>query len=161
MVRPVISLKARAMSYLAAREHSRIELARKLARHAGEGDDVEELLDALEAAKFLSDTRFCDLLIHRRAKRFGNGRLLAELHSNGIGGAALADIKSQLNDSEAARAGEVWARKFGVPGRDAAERSKQMRFMLQRGFSQQTIRAAMQGGMPPEDDFMESAGSID
>lgn len=145
MVRPVISLKARALRYLSAREHSRIELGRKLARHAQEGDDVEQLLDTLEGAKFLSDSRFCDSLINRRAKRFGNSRILAELQSHGIGGPALAEVKAELADGETARACEVWQRKFGVPGRDLSERSKQMRFMLQRGFSHRAIKVAMQG----------------
>jgi regulatory protein len=38
--RPEPSLKARALRLLARREHSREELKRKLAAHAGEGDDV-------------------------------------------------------------------------------------------------------------------------
>ena len=37
------SLKARALRYLSAREHSRLELARKLARYAEETDDIEAL----------------------------------------------------------------------------------------------------------------------
>jgi regulatory protein len=34
------SLRARALRFLARREHSRAELARKLAAHAAEGDDL-------------------------------------------------------------------------------------------------------------------------
>jgi regulatory protein len=70
---------------------------------------------------------------------------MAELQSHGIQGEALQEVKAGLNDSEAARAVEVWQRKFGTVAADAAERSKQMRFLMQRGFSQRAIRAAMQG----------------
>ncbi len=146
MPRPVISLKARALRYLSAREHSRIELSRKLARHAQETDNVEQLLDALEAAKLLSQSRFCDSLINRRAKRFGNSRILAELQSHGIAGDALADVKAGLADGEIARACDVWQRKFGAVATDQAARAKQMRFLQQRGFSHRAIRAAMASG---------------
>lgn len=150
MSRPAITLKARALTYLSGREHSRIELARKLARHVQEGDDIEQLLDTLEAAKLLSQTRFCDALINRRAERFGNSRIVAELQSHGIGDDALANIKADLVDGETARACAVWQRKFGSIAPDAAARAKQMRFLLQRGFSHPAIRVAMQGAPGPD-----------
>ena len=138
-----MSLKARALRYLSAREHSRLELARKLVRYAQESDDVEALLDALEAAKLLSQARFSESLVHRRAARFGNNRILSELQSHGIDADALDDIKAGLAEDEAARAREVWRKKFGRPAADAAERAKQMRFLQQRGFSHRAIQAAM------------------
>ena len=145
MAKIQLSLKGRALRYLSMREHSRLELGRKLARYATEDDDVEAVLDFLEAAKFLSQARFTDALIHRRSARFGNSRIFSELQSHGIQGEALADVKVSLVDGEIARAREVWQRKFGVPPTDAAERGKQMRFMQQRGFSHKAIRAAMSG----------------
>jgi len=147
---PQLSLKGRALRYLSQREHSRLELGRKLARYAEEGDDVEALLDFLEKNNWLSQERFAESLINRRAARFGNSRVMAELQSHGVKGEALDDIKASLADSETARASEVWQRKFGTVAADAAERAKQMRFLLQRGFSQRAARAAMQGA--PDDD---------
>ena len=150
MAKLQMSLKARALKYLSAREHSRIELARKLARYAQEGDDIESLLDSLEAAKLLSNTRFSESLVHRRAARFGTSRILSELQSHGIEGESLADIKSTLVQDEAQRAAEVWRRKFGHPPVDATERAKQMRFLQQRGFSTAAIRHALKSS-PDED----------
>jgi regulatory protein len=143
MARVQMSLKARALRYLSAREHSRLELTRKLARYAQEGDDVGALLDGLEAAKLLSEARFSESLIHRRAARFGNNRILSELQSHRIDADALKEIKARLVEDESARAIEVWRRKFGRPAADAAERGKQMRFLQQRGFSHRAIQAAM------------------
>lgn len=140
-----ISLKARALRYLSMREHSRSELARKLARYAEESDDIETLLDFLEAQNWLSQTRFSEALVSRRAARYGNSRILSELQSHGIGGAALSDIKSELAADEVARACAVWRKKFGTPATDAAERARQMRFLQQRGFSHRAIQAAMRG----------------
>ncbi len=146
-----MSLKARALRYLSAREHSRLELARKLARYAQEGDDVDALLDVLEAAKLLSQTRFSESLVHRRAARFGNNRILSELKSHGIDADAMKDIKAGLVQDEAARATEVWRRKFGRPAADAAGRAKQMRFLTQRGFSHRAIQAAMRADADADD----------
>jgi regulatory protein len=143
MAKLQMSLKARALKYLSAREHSRLELTRKLSRHAQDGDDVEALLDALEAAKLLSQTRFSESLVHRRAARFGNQRILSELQSHGIDGDALGDIKATLAQDEIARAREVWRKKFNHVPVDASERAKQMRFLLQRGFSHGAIQGVM------------------
>lgn len=151
MAKLQISLKARALRYLSAREHSRIELTRKLSRYAQENDDVEALLDALEAAKLLSQSRFSESLVHRRAARFGNSRILAELQSHGIKGEAVDDIKARLNQNEAARAREVWQRKFTQAPADQAERNKQMRFLQQRGFSLSAIQAAMRADCDESD----------
>lgn len=148
---PPLSLKGRALRYLSQREHSRIELGRKLARHAEEGDDVDALLDFLEKNNWLSNERFSESLINRRSARFGNSRILAELQMHGVQGEALQEVKAGLNDSESARAREVWERKFGKVPTDAAERSKQMRFLMQRGFSQGAIRHAMRGQDIDED----------
>jgi regulatory protein len=151
MAKLQMSLKARALKYLSAREHSRLELTRKLSRHAQDGDDVEALLDALEAAKLLSQTRFSESLVHRRAARFGNQRILSELQSHGIDGDALGDIKASLTQDEVARAREVWRKKFNRAPADASERAKQMRFLLQRGFSQGAIQGAMRAIGKDED----------
>lgn len=150
MRQPVLSLKGRALRFLSMREHSRLELKRKLARHAEEGDDIDALLDFLEKNNWLSQERFAESLIHRKAGRYGNSRVVAELQSHGINGEALAELKPGLAESEIARAIEVWQRKFGTVAQDAAERNKQMRFMLARGFSSSAVRAALKGA--PEDD---------
>lgn len=152
MPAPPLSLKARALRFLSMREHSRLELSRKLARHAEEGDDIEALLDFLEKNNWLSQERFAESLIHRKASRYGNSRVVAELQSHGVNGEALAELKSELAESETARAVEVWRRKFGTVAQDAHERAKQMRFLMARGFSQRAVREALKGA-PEDDDF--------
>lgn len=146
-----MSLKARALKYLSVREHSRAELARKLARHAEASDDVEALLDFLEAQNWLSQARFSEALVNRRAARYGNNRILSELQSHGIDGDALTEIKTELATGETARARAVWRKKFGIPAAGAAERARQMRFLQQRGFSHRAIQAALRGVVDDDD----------
>jgi regulatory protein len=140
-----LSLKARALRFLSLREHSRLELGRKLSKYAEEGDDVDALLDLLEKNNWLSQERFSESLIHRRAARYGNSRIVAELQSHGVNGEALQELKSNLADSEIERACDVWQRKFGTVATDPQERNKQMRFLLQRGFSQRAVIKALKG----------------
>jgi regulatory protein len=146
-----ISLKGRALRYLSAREHSRMELRRKLARHAQEGEDIEAVLDALEAAKLLSESRFSESLVHRRSARYGNNRILTELQSHGIDSDALDGIRSDLAEDESARAMAVWRKKFSVPPVDASERARQMRFLQQRGFTHGAIQSVFRALRHPID----------
>lgn len=137
-----MSLKARALRYLSMREHSRIELQRKLAPHAQEGDDLDAVLGWLETNNYLSQVRFAESLIRRRSVRFGNSRILMELQSHGIDKSALGELKDDLLEEDS-RAADALARKYARPPADAIERSKYMRFLQQRGFSQRSIKVAL------------------
>jgi regulatory protein len=150
-VRPPLSLKARAMQWLAQREHSRAELRRKLARAARQREDsveegeIDALLDWLVANRHLSEARFVESRVHARQARFGTRRIVQELAQHG---AALdADAAERLRTSEFERARTVWSRKFGTaPAADAPARAKQMRFLAGRGFAADVIRRVVRGG---------------
>jgi regulatory protein len=157
--RPPLSLKGRALQWLSQREHSRIELRRKLMRAArlrdeaaaadvSAGDraaEVESLLDWLTEHRYLSEARFVESRVHARAARFGQRRIAQELSQHG---ALLdADTAERLRASEFARAQALWARRFGAePAADAALRAKQMRFLAGRGFASDVIRRVVKGG---------------
>lgn len=136
--RPAPSLKARALRYLAAREHSRAELERKLAPHLPEdegGQTLARLLDELTAKGFLSEQRVAESVLRRRAGRLGSARVLGELRAKGLPADVLADAAGQLRATELARARQVWQTRFGQPPQNAAELARQMRFLAARGFS--------------------------
>lgn len=145
MPAPKLSLKGRALKYLAAREHSRVELLRKLAPHAEEPAEIERVLDELEAKGLLSAERFVESLLHRRAPRFGTARLRQELQQHKLPAEAVSRAVDELRGTELARAREVWRRRFGEPAADAAERARQMRFLTGRGFSTEVIRRVLRG----------------
>jgi regulatory protein len=50
-----------------------------------------------------------------------------------------------LRPSELQRAREVRDRKFGAPAADAAERARQMRFLIARGFTADVVREVVSG----------------
>lgn len=150
MRRPPPSLRGRALMWLSQREHSRQELRLKLQRWAaglpeaapGLEDDIEPLLDALQAAGHLCDARFVESRIHARVARFGNRRIEQELRHHGA--PAGAEALRELRASEAGRARHVRAARFGPPPADAAERARQMRFLAARGFSSEAVRQSFQ-----------------
>jgi regulatory protein len=141
-----LSLKGRALKYLAAREHSRPELERKLAEHEEEPGQIARVLDELEAKGLLSQARFIESLVHRKAARFGTARLRQELQRHGLDADILGDALDSLGASEFERARAVWARKFDRAPDDAPARARQMRFLASRGFSAEVIRRVVQGG---------------
>ena len=138
-------LRERALNFLARREHSRAELARKLFQH-GEVDEVNAVLDALEQESLLSNSRFAENLANARAGRHGSLRLKADLRDKGVPEDVIADViqDARVRDLPAAR--EVWSKKFGCLPADAAERAKQMRFLASRGFPLDVVRRVVGGG---------------
>ena len=156
--RPPLSLKGRALQWLSQREHSHIELRRKLMRAARlrdeavaaeieaqeRGAEVDALLHWLTENNYLSETRFVESRIHARAARFGQRRIAHELSQHGT--SLDADTAERLRTSEFARAQALWTRRFGAePAADAALRAKQMRFLAGRGFASDVIRRVVRG----------------
>jgi regulatory protein len=172
-MRARLSLKARAIAWLAQREQSRVELRRKLLRRAradaaadataaralrsGDADasaepggapaaieaSVEELLDWLEAHDYLSPARFADARLHARAARHGTERIRHELARHGVTLDAAA--LQALRASELQRAQALWQRRFGGAAADASARARQARFLAGRGFSAEVIRRVVKG----------------
>lgn len=140
-----ISLKGRALKLLAAREHSRRELERKLAGHEAEPGQLKAALDELQARGFLDEQRVVDSVVHRRAARLGAGRIRQELQAKGLDAERVAAAVAGLRASEVERAREVWRKKFGAPPADAAQRAKQARFLAARGFDGQVIQKVLRG----------------
>lgn len=153
-----LSLKGRALRYLAGREHSRAELERKLRAHEEEPGQLARVLDELQAKDFISEARVVASVINRRAGRFGAARIQYELQQKGLGAEAVGQAVDSLKDSELARAREVWRKKFDAPAADAPGRARQMRFLAARGFGGEVIRKVT--GASRQDDFPddESAG---
>ena len=135
-----LSLKGRALRYLAGREHSRAELERKLKDHEETPGQLAQVLDELQAKDFISEARVVESVINRRAGRFGASRIKYELLNKGLGAEAVAEAVNRLKSSELERAQVIWRKKFDGPALDAAARAKQMRFLAARGFGGDVIR---------------------
>lgn len=138
------SLKTRALGYLARREHSRLELEKKLAPHAETPEELSSVLDGLEQRGFLSATRLVEQIVHTRKGRFGSLRIAQELREKGIEENLIIAALPDLREGEQHRAQEVWRKKFGVMPADARDFGRQTRFLLGRGFRPEVVRRVLQ-----------------
>ncbi|MBE7939445.1 MULTISPECIES: recombination regulator RecX [Ramlibacter] len=143
--RPALSLKGRALRYLSQREHSRAELERKLRSHEETPGELERVLDELAQRGFIDHGRVAESVLYRRAGKLGALRLRQELQAKGLEPAVVAQAMESLKGTELARAREVWARRFGTPASDAAERARQARFLAARGFDGEVVRKVIRG----------------
>jgi regulatory protein len=137
-------LRVQALKLLTRRDYSRAELKAKLAAQAESEDELDAVLDTLQAERLLSDDRYARQRVVARGSRYGNARLKQELRQQGVGDDDIAAALPEAGD-EGERCRAVWARKFGQLPQSAEERAKQMRFLQYRGFSGDAIRRVMRG----------------
>ena len=135
MVKQDPSLKVRAMRFLARREHTRVELKRKLEARAQEGEDVERLLDELTQRGWLSDARYAEQAIRAKARRFGPIKLAHYLKSRGVGEEAIAAGLGRAGVDGASCLEAVWRSRFRGAPADEREKLRQVRFLQGRGFA--------------------------
>ena len=134
------SLRERALRHLARRDHSRAELARKLAAH-GDADQIDAVIERMGELGLQSDTRYAEAFVRGKAGRFGASRLRSELARRGIDRDLIDEaIAGECVESEAERARAVLRGRFTEPPADAREWARQARFLQTRGFAPDLIR---------------------
>ena len=141
----VPSLRARALTALGRREHSRQELQAKLQPFAEDPEELNALLDELEKRDWLSEARFVEQLTTTRRRKFGATRIVHELREKGVSDEAVAAAQAQLKAGEVDAARAVWKKKFGKLPRSLQERGKQARFLAGRGFSAEVVHQVLKG----------------
>lgn len=139
-----LEIRRRAMDLLARREHSYKELLQKLQQRDYLQGDIEPVLSVLVTDGLLSDNRFAEAYIYmRRKKGYGPIRIQADLREKGVS----PEIVQQLLDDDFdwyALARGAYLKRFGteLPA-DMKEKQRRMRFMQQRGFSSEHVRACL------------------
>ncbi len=139
------TLRERALRLLSGREHSRLELRRKLANHAESPEQLEVLLDELTRKSQQSDERFAKLRSRVLSRKYGSSRIAYDLRSKGVSDEVIEASVVEAQSTELARAKEAWRKRFGSKPANALEKAKQMRFLQSRGFSFDTIKQVISG----------------
>ena len=150
------STEIAAVRLLSRREHSTVELKRKLEGKGHTRDSVDRVVDKLADRKLVSDERFASSFISHHGRR-GQGpiRIRAELRQQGASDDVISAALAACDLDWVAIAAGVRQRKFkGAPPSSPAERAKQVRFLQYRGFSTDQIRAAMQSMAVDSVEFM-------
>lgn len=157
-------LRAKALRCLSQREHSRSELQRKLRawladvrqEDASEEDGehllelVEQVLDELTQAAYLSDERTAESVVHSRQQRgFGVRRITQELKRKGIAPDSIATATADLHETQTERAlAALLKRKSGALNashKDEAGKEMQRRYqwLIRRGFASDVAQRAL------------------
>lgn len=130
-------IRIAAMDYLARREHSRLELRRKLKKRFDDDELVEQQLERLVEENLQSDARYAESFVRQRFNR-GHGplRIRQEMRQRGVPDGDIQQALESENFDWFASARSVLARKYGdAPAVELKQKAKRSRFMQYRGFS--------------------------
>ncbi|MFM9913117.1 MAG: recombination regulator RecX [Methylophilaceae bacterium] len=138
---PPVTLRQRALNCLARREHSRLELGRKLKPFVEEGDDLVALLDDFQKRGWISDQRFAEMVVHAKSGRYGKLKVAHELREKGVAEDLVTQAVDALDDVQSAKM--VWQKKYGVHPENREAWAKQARFLQSRGFGFDVIKKVL------------------
>lgn len=136
-----------AVRLLAGREHSQVELRRKLRTRGHRPDAVERALTRLDEYGYQSDARFAESFVRSRVDR-GQGRMkiVAALRERGIED-GIASALLDLGEPEWCRlATAALCKRFGdAAPAGRAEWVKRARFLAGRGFTSDVVSRVLDG----------------
>lgn len=145
--RPGDTALTRAVSLLSRREHSALELRRKLLQRGFEESEVEQALARLSERGLQDDARFAQTLGRFRAgSGHGPQRLRAELAQHGLSSEQVAEAVAAAGDAEEwqQRALELAQRRWPQGVHDLREKRRLADFLARRGFAMEHIRWVVQ-----------------
>jgi len=147
----------KAVKLLVTREHSRMELETKLAKHDVPSNTVDTILDQLQREGYQCDTRFATQLAEQRMRKgFGPLSIRAKLQERGIDRGIIADTLDDLDTDWVAKATDALQRRFSrteLADSSQRQRARVSRFLQSRGFSSNVAHRALDNcllGLPDE-----------
>lgn len=147
--RAAATAREAALRLLARREHSRLELRRKLAIRGHPPSVVEAALAALAEGGLQSDERFAASYARTALERgHGEHKIRAALRERGVEPALAGDVLALDAETWRQRAATAVRKRFGhAPPETVAEWTKRARFLAGRGFGA-AVAAAAAGRRP-------------
>lgn len=135
-----------ALRLLTRREHSAKELKRKLTARGVESAAADAAIGKLAASGFQSDQRYAEQMIRTRlAQGYGPRRIRADLRVAGLSNEAVASALAAIDVDWRDQALAAFSKRFGAAGGSLAERQKQYRFLVGRGFESRQIESVLKG----------------
>lgn len=134
-----------ANNMLSRREHSVLELTRKLEHRDFPDEIIDRVINELVNARLLSNERFTESYIRMRsAKGYGPTRICLELKERGIDKLMVELSVAEFGADWYQLARAVRERKFGADLPTGFEQqAKQMRFLQYRGFAHAQINTIL------------------
>ena len=136
------SIRNTALDILARREHTRLELSRKLKAKDFSDNEIEELLETLIQDGLQSDERYAESYVNmRRSRGYGPLKIKQELKQRGVSSELVDDFVEFNDEIWLDTAYQAYEKKFAAKASESAnERAKRMRFLQSRGFTGDIIQ---------------------
>ncbi len=145
-------LRQQAIRLLARREHTRVELARKLSG-LGTTEEINAVLADMEASQLQSDNRTAESYLRSNASRLGASRLRHTLKTRGVAPEMIEEQMAQADlPDEMERARAAWSRKFDTAPANPKEWARQARFLQSRGFAGDVVRRLLKQPLEAADE---------
>lgn len=131
-----MSAKSVAVKLLSRREHSALEIRRKLAQRDFDENEIEQSIIELQQGGWLSDQRFAESYIRmRQHKGYGPLRISMELSERGIDEDIVNDYMPVDNETWLQLLQQQYLKKYrNAPVTDYNDKVKRIRFLQYRGF---------------------------
>jgi regulatory protein len=135
----------KAINYLSNRELSQLELEQKLIANAVAPTVVAQVIAQLIAKGYQSDARFAAAYVKMRiAKGYGLLYIRQALQQRGIEATLISATVAEFAPDWLQLARQARIKRFGTAlPNNSKDYAKQSRFLYQRGFDYQQIRAAL------------------
>ncbi|PYE32109.1 regulatory protein [Idiomarina fontislapidosi] len=140
-------LREKCFKLLTKREHSRFELIYKLSQRDFERKLIEQVVDRMRQEGWQSDERFAQSFAREKVmQRQGRTKIVAQAtQQRGIDKALIEQALDQQEVDWFDLCQQVYQSKFGsTRPTDRKDWAKRARFLMQRGFSQEQIKFAIQ-----------------
>lgn len=141
----VTTLRNRILGYLARRDYSRHELRQKVLKFASDRQMLEQVLDELVQLDLLCDKRFaCMLVRHKANAGYGPARIRQWLTQHRIPKSMAVFVMAEANLNWQVIAHRQLNKHFGViEPMNIKQQARKIRYLYNRGFSQNDIRAVV------------------
>jgi regulatory protein len=139
-------IKSSLMGYLARREYSKQELIDRLSARCDK-TMLLKVLEQFEEAGYQSDERFAGVLLRSKSQQgYGLRRVQMDAKRKGLDSNLIQEAEEQEEIDWFEQARSVYQRKYStkLEKGDYKEYQKRQRFMINRGFSFDQIRYAME-----------------
>ena len=129
-------IRDKAITLLAAREHSAAELRRKLARHFDDRDAVDAVLAELAEDGYQSDVRYAEGRVRASINRGHGPRKIRDLlRRAGICGSVASEVMVAADADWGEMARRALESRFGCSAaKSQKDRARRARFLMGRGF---------------------------
>lgn len=143
------TIKQQCLTYLARREHSRVELYQKLIAKGFHSVGIQTVLDDLQSHSYQSDERFSDMYIRSRIHS-GDGpfKIKIALRAKGICDSLVLAVFDKLDIDWVKQAADSRRKRFGSLAPETTEdalayKAKQVRYLKNKGYYQEHINAVI------------------